>query len=73
MYRNCMCSGYAHFEPQEPDMPRCPECGEEVNDFYKDEAGDIVGCEVCIDDDRAEKDHLKMVVAWWEDDDHVSV
>lgn len=58
--RRCLCSGYAH--PQ-PSVPRCPECGEETDEFYKNSHGEIVGCECCI--------HL--VDAWDEDDDHVSV
>lgn len=58
--RRCLCSGYAR---PKPDMPRCPECGEEVNEFYKNRHGEIIGCEECV----------RLVDAWSEDDDHVSV
>lgn len=36
------------------DMPICPVCGEECNDFFVSEYGqEIVGCEHCIFMDSA--------------------
>lgn len=41
----CLCTGYAH--PLKA-APTCPICGEEVDEYYKDNEGDIVGCENCL-------------------------
>lgn len=30
------------------EAPKCPVCGEEADEFYKNEYGDIVGCTECI-------------------------
>lgn len=35
--------------PEPEEMPRCPECGEECEWLYRDRAGQVVGCEHCID------------------------
>lgn len=45
--RNCERSGYP--DGKEPKMPRCPVCGEECNNFYKNtKEQEIVGCENCM-------------------------
>ena len=33
-----------------PDQPtrRCPCCGQECNDYFK-QSGDIIGCDMCVD------------------------
>ena len=33
---------------KEPEYPRCPICGEECEDIYKDKDLNIVGCDICI-------------------------
>lgn len=38
-------TGYPHGEPT---YPHCPVCGYECSDIYKNENGDIVGCDECI-------------------------
>lgn len=36
--------------PPEPDpMPVCPECGAECEWYYRNQIGEIIGCENCID------------------------
>lgn len=35
-------------EPPEYTCPHCPVCGEEVDSFYKDKWGNIVGCPECV-------------------------
>lgn len=40
-----MVEGYPHGEPT---YPHCPVCGEEVDTFFRDRYGDIVGCEECL-------------------------
>ena len=45
------------------DMPECPICGAECNEFYVSQyGGEIVGCENCIDTEsaheRAEQDRI---------------
>ena len=35
-------------EPPEQSMPVCPVCGEECEEFYFDNDGDICGCDNCI-------------------------
>ena len=35
-------------EPPEYTCPRCPVCGEEVDSYYKDKWGNIVGCPECV-------------------------
>ena len=44
--RNMELTGYP--DCKEPCVPRCPICREEVDFFYKDKYGDIVGCEECV-------------------------
>lgn len=45
--RNCELYGYP--DGPEKEMPRCPICGEQCNDFYKNKKEqEIVGCENCI-------------------------
>lgn len=34
-------------EPKDYDMPECPVCGEETDTYYKNENGEIVGCDNC--------------------------
>ena len=36
-------------EPPEEKHPRCPECGEECDHYFRDVYFDIVGCENCIE------------------------
>ena len=36
------------FYDQEEEMPICPMCGADCNDFYVFEGREIVGCECCI-------------------------
>lgn len=38
-------TGYPY---DEPECPRCPVCERETDTFYKNEYGDIVGCDECI-------------------------
>ena len=39
----------AYYDPPEAaPFPRCPICGEESDTFYKNGAGEICGCDVCI-------------------------
>lgn len=40
-----MAEGYPHGEP---NYPHCPVCEAETDTFYKDQYGDIVGCEECL-------------------------
>ena len=35
-------------EPKDYDLPVCPVCGEETDTYYKNENGEIVGCDNCI-------------------------
>lgn len=35
-------------EPKGYDVPICPVCGEETDTYYKNENGEIVGCDNCI-------------------------
>ena len=44
--RNAERTGYP--DGKEPEYPHCPICGEECDTVYKDNSGDIVGCEECI-------------------------
>lgn len=45
--RNCELTGYP--DGKEPELPRCPICGKNCNDFYKSSREkEIVGCENCI-------------------------
>ena len=49
------------------NMPECPVCGEECNDFYVSQYGrEIVGCEHCISLEsaweRTEEDKLKAEI-----------
>ncbi len=30
-------------------FPRCPVCGEETDTLYRGQAGEIVGCDGCLD------------------------
>lgn len=34
--------------PEESGIVRCPVCGEECEDYYLDEAGNVIGCESCV-------------------------
>ena len=36
-------------EPREAAMPRCPVCGEETNDYFRDRWGGICGCAECVE------------------------
>lgn len=49
-------------EPPEPEpAPCCPWCGEEREHLYRDRAGEIVGCENCVDTlDAWEHRHLAV-------------
>lgn len=29
-------------------VPTCPECGEECETIYTNDAGDVIGCDCCI-------------------------
>lgn len=42
----------------EESWPRCPVCGATTDTFYRNEQGDIVGCEECI--------HYVDAWQWWE-------
>ncbi len=53
---NALRTGYPHGEP---DYPHCPVCEAETDTFYKNQYGDIVGCEEC----------LRRVDAWEEMED----
>lgn len=49
------------------NMPKCPVCGEECNDFYVSQYGrEIVGCENCISlesaSERTEEDKLNAEI-----------
>ena len=35
--------------PPEKPLPVCPECHEECYTYYRNRAGEIIGCENCID------------------------
>ena len=57
------------------EMPVCPECGAETNDFYVDAFGSIIGCTECVKKidawERSEADRIgalmdKAVDAWKE-------
>ena len=49
------------YEPEE-EMPICPMCGADCNDFYVYEGREIVGCERCISTEdaweRVEEDRI---------------
>lgn len=47
---NALSTGYPHGEPE---YPHCPVCGSECSEIYKDENGDIFGCEECIEIENA--------------------
>ena len=36
-------------EPEEPQYPHCPICGEECDTIYRDKNGEFVGCNECIE------------------------
>ena len=44
--RNTERTGYP--DPEGRWWPTCPVCGVETDLLYRDMAGDIVGCEVCV-------------------------
>lgn len=44
--RNMERTGYP--DGKEPVYPRCPVCGAECEEIYKDINFEIVGCDVCI-------------------------
>lgn len=45
--RNTEMTGYP--DGKAPDYPKCPICGAEAEEFYKNICnGDIVGCEDCV-------------------------
>lgn len=35
-------------EPQRESWPHCPMCGEETDTLYRNDRGNIVGCDGCI-------------------------
>ncbi|UNI72452.1 MAG: hypothetical protein [Chaetfec virus UA24_244] len=35
--------------PAAPSLPRCPVCGTETDTLYRDNDGNIVGCEYCVE------------------------
>lgn len=37
-------------EPWEPELPKCPVCGEDCRTFYLDFTSEIIGCNRCIRD-----------------------
>lgn len=43
----------------EVSWPRCPVCGAVTDTFYRNELGDMVGCEECL--------HYVDAWQWWED------
>lgn len=43
---NLLRTGYP--DGKEPDVPRCPVCGEECEEIYTDKDANIVGCDICI-------------------------
>lgn len=56
--RNCERTGYPY--NKEPEMPKCPICGEYCDSFYKNtENQEIVGCDYCI----------KIIESYFEDGD----
>lgn len=34
--------------PPEAPFPICPVCGEETDTYYKNDSGEIVGCDHCV-------------------------
>ena len=50
-YGDRICEGCG--ECQEPDEYICPICGEEIEDLYINNDGEIVGCEMCITEKKA--------------------
>jgi len=36
--------------PPEGPVPHCPVCGEWCDRIYRNGAGEIVGCDVCLED-----------------------
>lgn len=44
--RNLERTGYP--TGKEPHYPRCPICGGECEDIYKNKDADIVGCDLCL-------------------------
>lgn len=43
--RNAEATGY----DREPRFPRCPICDEECDEIYKNQDGEVVGCDNCIE------------------------
>lgn len=41
---NALATGYPHGEK----IPHCPACGKECETIYRDEFGEIFGCDVCV-------------------------
>lgn len=61
----------AHGYPRGYDMPICPICGEEVNEFFMKDR-DIVGCECCIErhfDDEGEAFYMRRDIRIGDDGD----
>ena len=52
MIRNCEETGYP--DRRRDEEPTCPICGERCDTIYKDQYGEVVGCDECI----------KAVAAW---------
>lgn len=46
LIRNMMATGYP--DGMDPQFPHCPICGEACETVYRDERGEIFGCDVCI-------------------------
>ena len=44
--RNCERTGWP--DGKEPEVARCPVCGDECSTIYKDHLGHVVGCGGCV-------------------------
>lgn len=40
---------FRYRRPEDYDVPYCPMCGEDCTIYYK-RCGEIVGCDMCLDD-----------------------
>lgn len=52
----CMFMGYSGWDRKSP--PICPVCGEECDTLYRDNFGNIVGCDNCITSSDAWEEDL---------------
>lgn len=52
----CMFTGYSDWNRK--TIPICPVCGEECDTLYRDNFGNVVGCDNCVTNSDAWEENL---------------